>query len=105
LARNLLQESPIDTVIPISRSTRAAKPASALAPDIPCSRSVPNKSMNASSIETGSTSGVRSRMRERTSCPARAYFSMSGRTTVACGHNRRASNIGMAERTPKVRAT
>ena len=37
--------------------------------------------MNASSIETGSTSGVRSRMRARTARPTSAYFSMRGRTT------------------------
>jgi len=41
----------------------------------------------------------------RTSRPTRAYFSMSGRTTLACGHNRRASNIGIADLTPNVRAT
>ena len=91
---------PIDTVILSSRSTRSAKPASALAGDMPCSRSVPDRSMNASSIETGSTSGVRSRMRARTSRPASAYFSMFGRTMVACGQSLRASNIGMAERMP-----
>jgi hypothetical protein len=33
-----------------------------------------------------------------------AYFSISGRITVACGQSRFASNIGIAERTPKVRA-
>ena len=61
--------------------------------------------MNASSIDTGSTSGVSSSIRARTSRPTRAYFSMSGGTTLACGHSRRASNIGIADRTPKVRAT
>jgi len=61
--------------------------------------------MNASSIETGSTNGVSLNMSARTSRPTRAYFSMSGRTTLACGHNRRASNIGIADLTPNVRAT
>ena len=84
----------------------AAKPASDLAGDMPCRRAVPDKSMNASSIDTGSTSGVevehqRAHLRGRRA----AYFAMSGRTTLACGQSRRASNIGMAERTPKVRAT
>ena len=60
--------------------------------------------MNASSIDTGSTRGVSLNMRARTSRPTRAYFSMSGRTTVACGHSRRASNMGIADFTPKVRA-
>ncbi len=54
--------------------------------------------MKASSIDTGSTSGVSFDIRPRTSRPTRAYFSMSGRTTVACGQRRRASNIGIAER-------
>jgi hypothetical protein len=30
---------------------------------------------------------------------------MSGRITLACGHSRSASNIGIADLTPKVRAT
>jgi hypothetical protein len=66
---------------------------------------VPDRSMNASSIDTGSTSGVSLNMSSRTWRPTRAYFSMSGRTTLACGHSRRASNMGIADRTPNVRAT
>ena len=58
LARNLLQDSPIETVMPSFRSTSAAKRASTLAGGRPCSRSVPERSRNASSIESGSTSGV-----------------------------------------------
>ena len=46
--------------MPISRSTRRANRASALAGHMPCSRSVPVRSKNASSIESGSTSGVSS---------------------------------------------
>ena len=34
----------------------------------------------------------------------RGIFRHVGRITVACGQSRRASNIGIAERTPKVRA-
>ena len=60
--------------------------------------------MNASSIESGSTSGVSSSISARTCRLTSAYFSMSRLTTVACGQSRRASNIGIAERTPKVRA-
>jgi hypothetical protein len=40
----------------------------------------------------------------RTSRPTRVYFTMSGLTTWAYGHRRRASNIGIADFTPKVRA-
>ena len=60
--------------------------------------------MNASSIEIGSTCGVSSSISARTCRLTPAYLSMSGRTMVACGHSLRASNIGIAERTPKVRA-
>jgi len=51
-------------------------------------------------IESGSTSGVSANISCRTSRPTREYLSMSGRTTRACGHNRSASNIGIADRTP-----
>lgn len=40
----------------------------------------------------------------RTSRATAAYFGMSGGTMTADGQSLRASNIGMAERTPKVRA-
>ena len=60
--------------------------------------------MNASSIEIGSTCGVMSSISARTCRLTPAYLSMFGRTMVACGQSRRASNIGIAERTPKVRA-
>ena len=49
---------------------------------------------------SGSTCGVSSSISRRTSRPTFTYFSMSGGTTTACGHSRRAVNIGMAERTP-----
>ena len=55
-------------------------------------------------METGSTSGVSASIIARTSRPTRAYFSMSGRSTVASGQRWSASNIGMAERTPEIRA-
>ena len=58
MARNLLAESPIETVMPSSRSTSSAKRASTLAALMPCSRSVPVRSRKASSIDSGSTSGV-----------------------------------------------
>ena len=44
-------------MIPISLSTRRAKRASVKAGLARCRRSVPERSRNASSIETGSTSG------------------------------------------------
>ena len=69
-----------------------------------CSRSVPARSRKASSIEIGSTSGVSSSIRARTSRPTVPYFSMSGGMTTASGQAFSALNIGMAERTPWMRA-
>ena len=105
MARNLLQDSPIETVMPTSLSTAAANRASAFAGVIPCSRAVPERSRNASSIESGSTSGVSASIMRRTSRPTPEYFAISGRITLACGQSRKASNIGIADFTPKVRAT
>ncbi len=95
----------METVMASVFSTSAAKRASTLAGDSPCSRSVPERSRNASSIDSGSTSGVKASIIWRTSRPTRAYFSMLGRMTRACGHSRSASNIGIADFTPNVRAT
>ena len=65
--------------MPICRSTSRAKSASTSAGGLLCSRSVPARSRNASSIESGSTSGVSACIMARTSRPTRTYFSMSGR--------------------------
>ncbi len=68
-------------------------------------RSVPERSRNASSIDSGSTSGVSACIARRTSRPTRTYFAMSGFTTTSSGQSACALNIGIAERTPNVRAT
>jgi len=104
LARNLLQDSPTETVMPMPRSTSRANRASTFAGIMPWTRWVPARSRNASSIESGSTSGVSACMAWRTSRPTLTYFAMSGRITVADGHSASALNIGIAERTPNVRA-
>ena len=87
LGQELVGGEPDRDVMPISLSTRAAKRASALAALMPCSRSVPARSMKASSIEIGSTCGVSSSISARTWRLTRAYFSMLGGTTVACGQS------------------
>ena len=87
-------------LMPISFSTLRAKRARVRAGLPWCSRSVPVRSRKASSMETGSTSGVSSSMSWRTSRPAFRYFSMFGLITTACGQSFSAWNIGMAERTP-----
>jgi hypothetical protein len=91
-------------VTPISTSTRRAKLTSVSAAPAPLDGSQPLKSRKASSIDSGSTSGVKAIIRVRISRPTRAYFPMSGGSTTACGHKVRARDIGIAERTPNVRA-
>ncbi len=61
--------------------------------------------MNASSIDIGSTSGVCSSISARTSRPTAVYFSKFGRMTTASGQAFSAWNMGMAEWTPRMRAT
>ena len=56
--------------------------------------------MKASSMESGSTSGVHASISPRTSRPTAAYFLMSGLMTTASGQAASALNMGMAERTP-----
>ena len=87
LGEELVGRSPIETVMPMSSSTRLAKRASARAGLMRCSRSVPVRSMKASSIESGSTCGVSSSISWRTSRPTRTYFAMLGVITVACGQS------------------
>ena len=83
-----------------SSSTRRASAARVSAGLARCRDSVPERSMNASSMDNGSTSGVRPSIMARTSRPTAAYLLMSGLTTTASGQAFRALNIGMAERTP-----
>ena len=70
-----------------------------------CSFSVPLKFKKASSMEIGSICGVVSVMSARTCRPTILYFSMLGGIITALGQRFKASNIGMAERTPFMRAT
>ena len=60
LARNLLCDRPIDPVSPSSSCIRLVSRASITAGGAPCSRWVPDRSMNASSSDSGSTTGVSS---------------------------------------------
>ena len=86
--------------MPSAASTRRASAASSCAGATPCSLAVPLRSRNASSIDSGSTSGVRRRISARTARPTSRYFAMSGRITTASGQAASALNIGIAERTP-----
>ncbi len=79
---------------------RRASAARSWAGTAPCTASVPLRSRNASSIDSGSTSGVRRRISALTARPTSRYFAMSGRITTASGQAASALNIGIAERTP-----
>ena len=83
-----------------SSSTRRASPARVFAGLALCSVTVLERSMKASSMESGSTSGVSSSIIARTWRPTAAYFFMSGLTTTASGQTLRAWNMGIAECTP-----
>ena len=61
--------------------------------------------MKASSTETGSTSGEKSARIAMTSSETRRYFAMSTGRNAAEGQRRAAREIGIAERTPKARAS
>ncbi len=59
----------------------------------------------ASSSDNGSTSGVTSRYSAKICCDTARYFWKSGRTITSDGQRRTARDIGIADRTPKVRAS
>jgi hypothetical protein len=71
---------------------------------MPCAASQPARSRNASSIEIGLTSGVSANISERMDLATREYLIMSGGNTTASGQSLTAAAIGIAERTPWVRA-
>ena len=103
-ARNLQSLKPTETVTPTSISIRRARRASVGIAPPPLAPSQPARSRKASSIDKGSTKGVSARILSRMSCPTAAYLRMSGAKTAASGQSFNACAIGMAERTPQVRA-
>ena len=79
--------------------------ARAMASPVPSARRLPVTSMKASSMEMGSTRSLKRPRISRTSRETVAYFAMSGGTYAPCGQRRQASEMGMAEATPKPRAS
>ena len=71
----------------------------------PSRRTAPATSRNASSSDSGSTSGVTERKTSITPADTVEYSPWLGWTTVACGQSRRARLIGIAEWTPYRRAS
>src|SRR3569623_47163 len=93
LARNLFADRPTDTVMPMSRSICAAKRASTFAGIMPCRRSVPDRSRNASSIDSG-VEGVAIDMGEveMRKCPV----SQEARRAAGGAASRLRSGVGQA---------
>ncbi len=104
MARNLLWESPTEAVTPISASMRFCRRAIWAAGERPVRRRVPLRSRKASSSESGSTSGVSASIIARIARETSKYRAMRGLMTTASGQSLSALNIGMAERTPSMRA-
>ena len=71
----------------------------------PSSRVAPDTSRNASSSESGSTSGVTAREDRHDLLRHCAVQAVRGGITAACGQSLRARDIGIAERTPNARAS
>jgi hypothetical protein len=103
-ATNLLAATPTDAVSRSDPAIRALM-ARATAGPSPWSPSVPVTSRNASSMETGSSSGVKAARMAITSWETAAYFSMSTGTKAPSGQSRAARPMGMAECTPNRRAS
>ena len=106
MARNLLWLSPTETVTPISRLDALLEAGEG------DGRRRLMQPLGAGQVEERLVDrqrldGRRQRQHQRRAprAPTRAYFAMSGGITTACGQAFSALNIGIAERTPKVRAT
>ena len=101
---NLFAASPADAVSPVSARIRRLMPRTASGAG-PNSEAVPVRSTKASSTETGSTSGEKSPRIAMIWREAATYLSMSTGRNTASGQSRAALEIGMAELTPKTRAS
>ena len=104
LATSRLLATPTEIVSPTSSWTARLMPRAASSPT-PSSASVPVRSRNASSIESGSTSGEkRSRMAITCFVAAEYFWPLTG-TKIASGHSAPAVRSGIAERMPNLRAS
>ena len=103
-ARCLVVATPIDNGRPTSSRTRARSRA-AISGGVPANRSIPRTSRNASSIDSGSTTGAVSRKIRNTSRDASTYALNRGDTTIASGHRFLAFVPPIADLTPNARAS
>src|SRR4029453_14509322 len=103
-ARNLLGATPTDAVRATSTRMRVLMSRAMVGPS-PRSARLAVTSRNASSMDTGSSSGVHSASRAMIWRDTAAYLSMSTGRYTASRHRRYARLIGMAEWMPKRRAS
>ena len=104
LARNFVAATPTEMGRPTcSRTSRRSR--SAIALGKPDTRRRPATSRKASSIESGSTSGVVLSNTSKTARLASTYAPNRGSTTTAFGHRRRASFPLIAARMPNAFAS
>jgi hypothetical protein len=95
---------PTETASPVSART-SARNRSPTSRAGPSRRSVPLMSRKASSSESPSTAGVKRSKIAKMRRDSRAYFAMSPRRNTPSGQRLRASAVGIAEWTPKTRAS
>ncbi len=99
LARNFVRATPTETTSPVSASTSARRRV-AISTGGPRIRRTPATSRKASSIEIGSTLGVKRPMTAKTSSLRREYSRKSPSITTACGHRRSAAGVAEPDCTP-----
>ena len=104
LATNFVVATPTEHVTPWAATT-CARIIAAIAAGEPSRRRAPATSRNASSSDSGSTSGVTSRKIDITPFDTSEYASNVGGRTVALGQSRRARVIDIAEWMPNLRAS
>jgi len=104
LATSFVLATPTDAVRPTSALVSSLIRPAIVGPS-PKSAAEPVTSRKASSIEIGSTSGVKRRRIAMTSRLTRWYFAPSTGTKIASGQSRLAVRIGIAEWIPKRRAS
>jgi hypothetical protein len=103
-ARNFVGATPTEQMTPTSRST-SARIFAAMAAGSPNSVVAPPTSRNASSSESGSTSGVYDSRTSRKRFECARYASKSLGRKIASGHRRLARTDGIAEWIPYRRAS
>jgi hypothetical protein len=100
----LFAASPTETVMPTSRSMSSCRRASVAAGVAWCRRVVPERSSQASSSDSVWIRGVTALSFSMIRPLSWRYLAKFGLITTASGQSLRAVNIGMAERTPDIRA-